>query len=53
VHWTSERCAPLSDLRRAIDLDHEERDRRVHAVAVTLKLEHLVKFFYRTAIPSA
>lgn len=53
VHWSSERCAPLSELRQAIDLDHEERDRRVHAVALTLKLEHLVKFFQRSAIPSS
>jgi hypothetical protein len=53
VRWTSEGSAPLSELRRAIDLDSDERDRRVHAVAATLKLEHLAKFFQRTAIPSA
>jgi hypothetical protein len=53
VRWTSEQSAPLSELRRAIDLDSDERDRRVHAVAATLKLEHLAKFFQRTAIPSA
>jgi hypothetical protein len=53
VRWTTERCAPLSELRQAIDLDGDERDRRVHAVALTLKLEHLVKFFQRTAIPSS
>jgi hypothetical protein len=53
VSWTSEQSAPLSELRRAIDLDGDERDRRVDAVAATLKLEHLAKFFQRTAIPSA
>lgn len=53
VRWTAEQCAPLSDLRQAIDLDQDERDRRVHAVALTLKLEHLVKFFQRTAVPSS
>lgn len=51
VQWTSERSAPLADLRRAIDLDGDERDRRVQGVADALKLEHLVKFFDRTAIP--
>lgn len=52
VDWTSEPSAPLSELRRAIGLDGEERDRRVHDVAAALKLENLVKFFERTAIPS-
>jgi hypothetical protein len=52
VEWTSEQSAPLSELRRAIDLDVEERDRRVQHVADALKLENLVKFFQRTAIPS-
>jgi Mitochondrial K+-H+ exchange-related len=51
VQWTSEHSAPLAELRRAIDLDGEERDRRVRGVADALKLEHLVKFFERTAIP--
>ena len=51
VHWTCERCGPLADLRRAIDLDADERDRRVRGVADALKLEHLVKFFQRMAIP--
>lgn len=51
VHWTSERSAPLAELRRAIDLDGDERDRRVQSVADALKLEHLVKFFERMAVP--
>ena len=53
VAWTAEPSAPLSELRRAIDLDADERDRRVHDIAAALKLEHLAKFFDRTAIPSA
>jgi hypothetical protein len=52
VEWSSECSAPLSELRRAIDLDVEERDRRVQHVADALKLDNLVKFFQRTAIPS-
>ncbi len=51
VKWTTEQSEPLSDLRRAIDMDAEERDRRVHAIADALKLEHFAKFFERTAIP--
>jgi hypothetical protein len=51
VEWTSERSGPLAELRRAIDLDGDERERRVRGVADALKLEHLVKFFERMAIP--
>jgi hypothetical protein len=51
VQWTSEQSGPLAELRRAIDLDADERDRRVRGVADALKLEHLVKFFERMAIP--
>jgi len=53
VTWTSEQSAPLSDLRRAIELDADERERRVHDIAAALKLEHLVKFYKRTASPSS
>jgi hypothetical protein len=52
VRWTAEQSAPLSDLRSAIDLDGEARERQVHDVANALKLEHLARFFERTAIPS-
>lgn len=52
VQWTSEQSGPLSQLRHAVDLEGDERDRRVHDVAAALKLEHLVKFFERTALPS-
>jgi hypothetical protein len=51
VQWTSEGSAPLAELRRAINLDADERDRSVQGVADALKLEHLVKFFERMAIP--
>lgn len=50
VTWTTEQSSPLSELRRAIDLDSDERERRVRDVEVALKLEHLAKFFQRTAI---
>lgn len=49
VTWSSERSAPLTGLRHALGLAGEERDRRVHDVAVALGLEHLAKFFARTA----
>lgn len=50
VRWTSQGSTPLSELRRVIGLDTEERERRVHDVAHALNLEHLVKFFERIAI---
>jgi hypothetical protein len=50
VAWSHEQSAPLSDLRRAIGLDAEERARRVHDIAHALNLEHLVTFFERTAV---
>jgi hypothetical protein len=53
IQWTREQSAPLTQLRGAIDLDGEERDRQVHDVATALKLEHLARFFERTAIPSS
>jgi hypothetical protein len=53
VAWTHERSTPLSDLRRAIALDGEERNRRVHDVADALNLEHLVKFFERMTVRTA
>jgi len=50
VNWSNEQSAPLSELRRAIGLDAEERARRVHDVAHALNLEHLGKFFERIAV---
>lgn len=49
VTWSSERSAPLTELRHALGLVGEERDRRVDSVAGALGLEHLAKFFARTA----
>ena len=49
VEWTGESSAPLSDLRRVPGLEADERERRIHDVAHALNLEHLVKFFERTA----
>lgn len=53
VSWTCHRCVPLTDLRGAIDLRGEARTLRVLDVAAALKLEHLARFFERTAIPSS
>jgi hypothetical protein len=50
VAWRNERSAPLSELRRALALDPEVRERRVHDVADRLRLEHLAAFFKRTAV---
>jgi hypothetical protein len=52
VTWTTEKSAPLAELRRAIGLEPEVRERRVHDVALRLRLEHLATFFERTAVPS-
>jgi hypothetical protein len=52
VQWAPQPSAPLTALRSAIHLDGEARQRYVHDVASALKLEHLARFFERTAIPS-
>jgi len=52
VTWRAEKSAPLSELRRVIDLDPAMRERQVHDVALRLRLEHLATFFERTAVPS-
>jgi Mitochondrial K+-H+ exchange-related len=46
----AERSAPLTELRRVLGLDLRAREPRVHAVAETLRLEHLVSFFQRSAV---
>jgi hypothetical protein len=51
VHWRAEKSEALSELRRAIDLAPDARERRVHEVATRLRLEHLPSFFERTAVP--
>jgi Mitochondrial K+-H+ exchange-related len=53
VQWTSTESAPLTQLRAAIAMDGEARSQQVHEVASALKLEHLPRFFERSAIPSS
>ena len=48
--WIYERSAPLTELRRMLGLDPIQREPRLHAVAETLRLEHLVSFFERSAV---
>jgi hypothetical protein len=50
VAWINEPSAPLTELRRVLTLDPVQRESRVHAVAETLRLEHLVSFFRRSAV---
>jgi hypothetical protein len=50
ITWSHEPSAPLSELRHAVDLDDEVRERRVLDVASRLRLEHLASFFKRTAV---
>src|SRR5919109_3922870 len=45
VKWRSEKSDALAELRRAINLAPDARDRRVHEVATRLRLEHLPSFF--------
>jgi hypothetical protein len=53
VVWTHRPSAPLSELRRTIGMADAERERRVDDIAASLGLEHLSRFFKRTAIPPA
>ena len=53
VTWTGQPCEPLTNLRYAMSLEGEERNRRVHEVATQLRLEHLSTFFERVAVRSA
>ncbi|MEN3338437.1 MAG: hypothetical protein V7647_2113, partial [Acidobacteriota bacterium] len=50
IVWSAEKSPPLAELRRAMGLEAEERERRVSDVATALRLEHLVKFFERVAV---
>jgi hypothetical protein len=52
IRWQAVPSAPLSELRRAIELEPEVRVRHVHDVAERLRLEHLASFFERSAIPT-
>lgn len=53
VRWANQPSAPLSELRRVSGLDPASREQRVQDVAEALRLEHLVTFFQRTAIPTS
>jgi hypothetical protein len=50
VSWSFETSAPLTELRRLLTIAPAVREPRVHAVQETLRLEHLVSFFERTAV---
>jgi hypothetical protein len=52
AQWRSEPSAPLSELRRALNLEPDVRVRQVEHVAARLRLEHLASFFERTATTS-
>jgi len=48
--WRYEPSAPLTELRRVLAMDPGQRESRVHAVAASLRLEHFVSFFERSAV---
>jgi hypothetical protein len=50
VAWTNEPSAPLTELRRLLAVSPAVRESQVHAVQETLRLEHLVSFFERSAV---
>lgn len=50
VQWRAEPSPPLSELRRVLTLAPAQREPKVLAVAERLRLEHLVRFFERTAV---
>jgi hypothetical protein len=52
VEWTNVPSAPLTELRRAIDLDPVARLERAERVASTLNLDHLASFFQRVVVRS-
>jgi hypothetical protein len=52
ITWRFVTSPPLTELRRAITLEPDARVLRVHDVASRLRLEHLVSFFERAAIPA-
>jgi hypothetical protein len=51
VTWRLDPSAPLSALRAVVSVAPDARAEQVHAVAATLRLEHLASFFQRTALP--
>lgn len=53
VSWSGTPCPSLSELRRAVILEPEERGRRVHDIAARLGLPHLPTFVERVAMTRA
>lgn len=53
VPWRIEPTPPLADLRAALALEPDQRERTVHDVAARLELQHLARFFHRIAVPTA
>lgn len=53
VTWAYLPSHPLTELRRIMHIAPEQREQQVQDVAGALRLEHLAKFFQRSAIPSA
>jgi hypothetical protein len=49
VAWANVASTPLTELRAAVHLDPPAREARVNAVASALGLEHLARFFSRSA----
>lgn len=50
VTWRFLPSAPLAELRSVLSMAPSVRQPRVHAVAESLRLEHLVSFFERSAV---
>jgi hypothetical protein len=53
VAWQVASSPVVAELRAALALEPPERERRVHAVAERLGLQHLASFFERLALPAA
>ena len=53
VEWDLRPSDPLAELRGLVALEPEVREARVCEIAERLRLERLVTFFDRSAVPSA
>lgn len=53
VEWSGQSSLHLSELRRIVALEPDERDRRVHEIAASLRLPHLPTFVERVAMTRA
>jgi hypothetical protein len=49
LDWSNESSAPLTELRRTLDLGRDAREPRVRDIAGQLRLEHLASFLERIA----